>query len=393
MIIVASVFIALVAVVLLIPTLSDAFSAMALLRRARRGPSVGAGDTPQLLFLVPAHDEALLIETCVQSLRQIRYPESAYRVVVVADNCTDDTAQRALASGAQCLVRTEPSQPGKPHAVAWALSRLTLGDYDAVVIVDADTVVDREFASELARSAPLADKAVQGYNGVSNPDDSNVTRMAAVFADAKCLYAYELKARAGLNLPIRLGGCIGTGVLEKHGWNAFSIGEDWELYALLTIAGVPIESAPGARVYAQEAKSLRQSASQRQRWAAGKFTVLGRVAGAVLRSTNIGAHQKLDVIAELTAPGPVVHLGLVVALSAVLLVAKPPAWTALAALLIIGLLRIVVYTTMALATQEKPLRAVLAFVFLPVYSLWRLPVEFSALRMLGDKPWIRTERH
>ena len=278
---------------------------------------------------MPAHDEALLIESCVQSLRQIRYPESAYRVVVMADNCTDDTAQLALASGAQCLVRTEPSQPGKPHAIAWALSQLTLAEYDAVVIVDADTVVDGEFASELARAAPLVDKAVQGYNGVSNPDDSNVTRMAAVFADAKCLYAYELKARAGLNLPIRLGGCIGTGVLEKHGWNAFSIGEDWELYALLTIAGVPIVSAPGARVYAQEAKSLRQSASQRRRWAAGKFTVLGRVAEAALRSANIGAHQKLDVIAELTAPGPVVHLGLVVALSAVLLVAQPPAWVGL----------------------------------------------------------------
>ena len=187
MMIVVTVLIALVAVVLLIPTLSDAISAMALLRPARHGPSAGAGDMPQLLFLVPAHDEALLIESCVQSLRQIQYPESAYRVVVVADNCTDDTAQLARASGAQCLVRTNPSQPGKPHAIAWALSQLTIRDYDAVVIVDADTVVEREFASELAHSAPLADKAVQGYNGVSNPDDSNVTRMAAVFADAKCL--------------------------------------------------------------------------------------------------------------------------------------------------------------------------------------------------------------
>src|SRR5471032_55569 len=123
MMIVATVLIALVAVVLLIPTLSDAISAVALLRGAPRGPRVRAGDTPRFLFLVPAHDEALLIESCVQSLGQIRYPESAYRVVVVADNCTDDTAQLALASGAQCLVRTEPSQPGKPHAIAWALSR------------------------------------------------------------------------------------------------------------------------------------------------------------------------------------------------------------------------------------------------------------------------------
>ncbi len=157
-----------------------------------------------------------------------------------------------------------------------------------------------------------------------------------------------------------------------------SIGEDWELYALLTIAGVPIESAPGARVYAQEARITPAEciSGGAGRLASSPYSARRR-GQRVLRSANIGAHQKLDVIAELTAPGPVVHLGLVVALSAVLFVAQPPAWVALVALLALGLLRIVVYTTIALVSQEKPFRAALAFLFLPVYSLWRLPVEFS----------------
>ena len=391
--IVLSLLVGAVATALLLPAASDLWS---LAHWAVSPPPPRPPAPPgsaRLLFLVPAHNEELLIEGCVRSLRDQRYPPDRFAVVVIADNCADRTAVLARAAGARCLERTDPALPGKPQAIAWALERLPLEDFDALAIVDADTVVDPGFAAGLAAAAPLAGKAVQGYNGVSNADDSAVTRMAAVFADAKCRFAYGLKQRSGLNVPIRLGGCIGTSVLRTHGWTAFSIGEDWELYAMLTARGVPIEGTDAARVYAQEARSFRQSAPQRRRWAGGKLTVLGRFTLPLLRSDRIGARQKLDTIAELAAPGPAAHLGAATALVAMTAVLHLPGAPLLLVLLGAGVLRHVAYALAGLAVQPHPFRAAGAFAFLPVYALWRLGVEIAAFGMVGDQPWVRTERH
>src|SRR5439155_26320682 len=122
------------------------------------------GETPRLLFLVPAHNEQLLIESCVRSILRIRYPTTHYGVVVVADNCTDRTAALARAAGARCLERNDPARPGKPQAIAWALQQPAfMNNYDAVVIVDADPVVALDFAAALAGAVPLNGKAGQAY--------------------------------------------------------------------------------------------------------------------------------------------------------------------------------------------------------------------------------------
>lgn len=390
--VIGTALIGLCALVLAFPAISDLLSLFSLLR-GTRVPEPASPFLPRFLVLVPAHNEELLIANCLMSLRNLEYPRDAIDIRVIADNCSDLTADLTRGLGIRCLERNAPDLAGKPHAIAWALERLPVREFDAVIVLDADTIVDPGFAAALASAAPLAEKGVQGFNGVSNPDDSAITRMAAVFADAKCGLAYDLKRRAGLNLPLRLGGCIGTGVLATHGWKAFSIGEDWELYAMLTAAGVPIEGAPLARVYAQEARALGQSAPQRRRWTAGRLTVLARCAGPLLRSRSIGFRQKLDTIAELSAPGPVVHLGLGAMLAGLTLALHLPEGIGLVAVLAVGIARHVIYTLIAMTRQTDPVRAGLAFAFLPLYGLWRLGVEFGALGMLGDRPWIRTERH
>lgn len=391
--IVLSLLVGVVAMVLLLPTVSDVWSLARVAFGSHSAEPSSRSATPRLLFIIPAHNEELLIESCVRSLLDLAYPRECFRVVVIADNCVDRTAKCARAAGADCLEREDRHRRGKPHAIAWALKRLPLREFDAVAIVDADTVVDRDFAAGLAMAAPLNDRAAQGYNGVLNPDDTAITRMAAVFADAKCRFAYGLKQRAGLNLPLRLGGCIGTSVLGRYGWDAFTIGEDWELYASLTARGVRIVGTPTARVYAQEARSLRQSSPQRQRWTAGKLTVLTRLGRTVLTSPSIDALQKLDVIAELSAPGPAVHFGGAALLAAMTIMLHVPGAVLIVPALAAGIIRQAVYTFAALFVQRHPVRAAVAFAFLPAYAVWRLTVEAAAVKMLGDKPWIRTERH
>jgi len=393
---------ALVAAVLLLPTLSDLVSLLRLVVRSN-GPrgrgaltpaAVGpAPAPPRLLFLIPAHDEELLIGNTIASLRGVDYPEAAMDAVVIADNCSDATAEVARAAGATVLERRDAVKRGKPYAIEWALGRLPLAEYEAVVVIDADAVVDRGFARALAAAAPLRDKAAQTYNDVSNPTENALTRMAAVFSSARSVFMNGLKRRVGLNVPLANGLCLGTSVIARHGWQAFSICEDWELYAIFTERGVRIDNVPGARVGAQEAKSLKQSSSQRQRWAAGKITVLRDHIGSLLRSREIGLHQKLDVLAELTGLGPAVHAGLVVVLAAATLLLRLPGAPLVAGLLLASLGRHAVYTLLAVTRDRQPGRALLAFTYLPFYTAWRLGVQLLALTMVGDKPWVRTQRH
>jgi len=362
---------------------------------ARRGapPRLRTGwRESRFLFLVPAHDEAEGIRDCVRSIAEMRYPRGQVRIVVIADNCTDDTAGAARAAGAECLVRHDPQLRGKPYAVAWALARLLLDSVDAVVILDADAIVDPGYAEALDAAGPLRDKAIECYDDVRNPGDSALTRMAAVLAAGRFRGSFQLKMDAGITVPLSDGMCVGTGVLRRHPWSAFGLSEDWEYYALLTAAGERIELASTARLYAQETRTLAQSGSQRQRWLAGKLAALWRVGPRILRSRSITWHQKIDTIAELAVPGPAVQLGVVALCLAAVALANPPASSALVAGLLLTLARPVAYAIIGVRAVPDPARTLAAFTFLPVYTCWRLGVAVASILPARHRPWIRTAR-
>ena len=376
-------------VVLLLPTLCDLWS---LVEVRRSVPGRRPTHPPRILALVPAHNEALLIGATVRTLLAQIYPQGRWRVLVIADNCTDDTAAQARAAGADCLERNDLEHRGKPHAIAWAIDQISLRDFDAVTIVDADVIVAPDFAAGLANEAPLNGKAVQPYNDVRNPGETTLTRMSAVFAAARFQGSFLLKARVGLSIPLSAGLCVGTEILRRYGWDAFSLCEDWELYSSLTARGVPVGLATEAHLYAQETKSLRQSGRQRRRWMLGKLAVLGAWGGRIVLSRHASLHQKLDALAELISPGPALHLGLVVAVWAVawLTGALGGPWVLV---LTASLVRPAVYAGIGIVRDAHPLRAIRAFAFLPLYAGWRLISAFGALVTASGLEWERTERH
>ena len=149
--------------------------------------------------------------------------------------------------------------------------------------------------------------------------------------------------------------------------------------------------ATRARIRSQEARSLKQGSSQRQRWSAGRLMVLAMHGRAIVSSPYIGVRQKLDAVAELTSLGPVVHTALVVLLLAVTPFLPFGVW--LAGALGFGAVRNLLYAALGVTVDPEPKRAAVAFGFLPVYALWRLVIQVKTLANLGDKPWIRTARH
>jgi 1,2-diacylglycerol 3-beta-glucosyltransferase len=378
----------------LLSPVSDIISALKLAIRRPRTTSVGAA-RPRLLLLVPAHNEAALIQRCVTSLRGQDHPPGALSIVVLADNSTDETAKLAQAVGATVLVRTDPRRRGKGHAIGWALERLDWPNYDAVVILDADTTIDPDYYHRLAESAPLRSKAVQCYDGLSNENENWLTLLAGMITRNRYDLALPLKQAAGLRVPLTGDGTlIGVEILKRHGWRADSLTEGWDLYARLTLAGERIELAGRARIFAQEARSLEQAGSQRARWSSGRASVLRENWTTILTTGSITLHQKLDLFAELSSPGPV----LTVTIALLGLVASALFLSGWARCLLMAafagpLVQQGGYTLVSLARHPQPLSVLGAALHLPFYAAWRMALATRLLAAGRPKEWARTARH
>ncbi len=383
----------LLASVLALPLASELLAAARGLVRRRPG-SVGAPRTPRLIFLVPAHNESTMIEGCVRSLLVLRGPVADRRLVVIADNCSDDTAARARALGAECWERQDPARGGKPQALAWAIGKLELAGWDAVVVIDADTEVDPDFVTALGGEMPLERRLVQSYFATLNEWDNWLTRLAGLLARCRYEVTYPLKVRAGLNCPLTGNGMvIGARILEAEGWQHFSITENWEMYADFTSRGVDIGYARHALIRSHEVETLKQGGTQRRRWLAGRLQVLGEYALRILRSAKIGPLQKLDALTELAAPSPILHvLAVMVVTAAAFPCRADPMARAAGVLASLSLLPLVLATVLVLVRHPDPWGTVRALAMVPVYAGWRLVVALGTLFRLRDRTWKKTER-
>ena len=149
----------------------------ALLGREKGVPH--ASDELTLAVVVPAHDEEHQIAATIRGLQTTAYPPARRRIVVIADNCSDATAQIARATGVDVLERQDPARRGKGHALAWAFPRI-LEDarIDAVCIVDADCEVSANLLRALSGRLHAGADAVQARYVVSDPAASSARRAA-----------------------------------------------------------------------------------------------------------------------------------------------------------------------------------------------------------------------
>lgn len=291
-----------------------ALSAAALRPRPGRRPP--PPPTARLAVLVPAHDEQELIGRCLASLADQRYPVGLRRTVVIADNCTDRTAEIARAAGAEVLERHDPASPGKGQALRWAMDRLLREDpqLDAVVVVDADSIADPDLLGELAAALTAGAAAVQAeYLALTDDGPTGELRDAAFLL----FHRVRFRGRAALGLPCSL---VGNGmlfsrrVLEEHPWQAFSSTEDLEHSLDLRIAGVRPVFAERARLRAPVASDGAGARTQRLRWEGGRLELVRTRLPGLLVACLAGRPDLWDAALDLAVPplgvlAPLVVLG------------------------------------------------------------------------------------
>lgn len=352
--------------------------------------------TTRFLVLMPAHNEELCLKSTLTSLCSTRYPKQLVRVVVIADRCTDGTVVIAKEMEVECLDRTT-GQPGKGPAIAWALDELTQKDpaFDALVIVDADTIVDPEIFGAFGRELVSGHDVQQGYCYISNPWQSTFTRIIAVTSVMRNKLFYAGKNGAGL--PAMLAGtgmCFSKRIVDQYGWKAFSVGEDWEFSAALVLAGEKISFNPAARVFQLESTGLRQASRQRLRWAGGRHAVAGEsVAKLVKKGLKDCSLYPLDAALTLVAPNysSQASLGLLALIGAWLLLGDVM-WTWLMPWSLGVLASLGAYFLLGVAYTESPLKALIGVVLIPIFLPWRLVIEIFGLLGFGRKVWFRTSR-
>jgi cellulose synthase/poly-beta-1,6-N-acetylglucosamine synthase-like glycosyltransferase len=360
---------------------------------ARRSAPPATAATRRFAILVPAHDEETVIGRLLRSLDGLDYPRDRFDVCVVADNCSDRTADIARGFGARVYERVDDVERAKGFALRWLLARLRAEGrlYDAFVVLDADSVVQPNMLRALDARLGAGSQVVQIYYSVLNAQASAVAGLR--YAALAAVHYVRPLGRAALSWSCGLKGngmCFSAPVLEQFAWNWFTLAEDVEFHLALVQAGVRVDFAWETCVRADMPVTLAQAATQNQRWEGGRLQLVRSHVPALLwDGLRLGSLMRIDAAIEQLIPPlsvPFLLGGLCVAGALVL-----GAWPALI-LASVSLVGQLMYLATGLLLVGAPPRAYLALSAAPIYIVWKVGLYLRSLLNAPAQTWIRTAR-
>ena len=236
----------------------------------------------RFMAIIPAHNEAAVVANLVESLKNQDYPKDKYDIYVIADNCTDNTAEIARNAGAIVYERFDEEKKTKGFALQWFLAQKIEEDapYDAFCVFDADNIADKNFLKAMNKKLCQGEDVVQGYRDIKNPTDNWITAGYAIFYWMMNRF-YHL-ARYNLGLSPLLNGTgfmVRFDVIKPTGWDTKTLTEDIEFSLKNIIEGRKLGWATDAIVYDEQPTSFKQSWSQRERWTVGHIQCMKEYTG------------------------------------------------------------------------------------------------------------------
>ena len=258
---------------------------------------------PRLAVLIPAHNESGSIEPTIRSALEQLLPGD--RLLVVADNCTDDTAAVAIAAGAEVVTRHDATQRGKGYALDHGIRHLKLDPPQIVIIVDADCVLGADSLSWLALRCVQSGRPVQALDLMRTlPGAGLKARLAEL--------AWTVKNQVRplgflhLGLPCQL---MGTGMafswplIETAPLATGHIAEDLQLGLVMARDGTPPLFCPEALVTSFFPSDSTAMSDQRTRWEHGHLGVIASLAPRLMvqavRQRNV---PLLTMVLDLCVP-------------------------------------------------------------------------------------------
>ncbi|MDI3354891.1 glycosyltransferase family 2 protein [Pseudomonas sp. UYIF39] len=358
-----------------------------------RSRSSAHGSRPRLAVLIPANNESSIIVATLNSIR----PQllSGDRLLVVADNCSDDTAALARTAGAEVVERSNVQQRGKGFALDWGVRHLASDAPDVMIVIDADCQVAEGSIERLAICCINSGRPAQALNLMRAPAGSGLKVRLAEFA-----WCVKNRVRpqgwTRLGLPCQL---MGTGMafvwrdLALTNLASGHIVEDLKMGLDLCRSGKPPLFCPDALVTSYFPRSDEGLTTQRTRWEHGHLgVILGDTPKLLVESIGQGNWRLLAMTLDLLVP-PLALLTLVLAaafglswLVFMLSGALAPALIASSGVAILGV-------TILLAWSQfgRGIISFSALLYAPFYALKKIPLYLGFL-IKRQVEWVRSKR-
>ncbi len=356
--------------------------------------SSGSASLPKLLVVVPAHNEEASISYTIQSVLAVDYPKDSFEILILADNCSDRTAEISEAEGAFVYVRTDTVRRGKGFALEDSFAKVLkdprFSEIDGFMVLDADSTVASDVLKQLADAMQKGADFAQCYSSVGNRDASIRTQLLSYALSLfNGVYLQGLD-HAGLGAHLR-GNGMGfsrTGYIRRP-WSASSLAEDLEFSWRLRLQGERVWFIGEATIFAEMPSQPQASISQRARWEHGRSYLKKEYSKALFQS-DVSLIKRLLWAIDLWMPSLSILCGIVF-LAFLLLAGLYEIQNCFGVVSLVAsfnFLSMLAYLVSPFFIMKLPLKYLKSLWFAPYYAVWRLVV------LLKKKPqeWIRTTR-
>ena len=278
----------------------------------RKAPRHVARRNHRYAVMVAARNESAVIADLIHSIKVQNYPAELIDIYVVADACTDATAERAREAGAYVYERNDLARKGKSWALDMGFDNVLneRGDdyYDAFIIFDADNLLSKDYVKQMNKVVDLGYLAATSYRNSKNFDSSWISSAYGIWFLREARFLNNARMMLGTGCAISGSGWMVSNkiIRSMHGWAFHTLTEDIQFSTFCAANGIRIAYAP-AEFFDEQPVTLKASWIQRMRWTKGFYQVFFSYGGDLARSIGFGRFSSYDMLMTI-APGMILTL-------------------------------------------------------------------------------------
>ncbi len=380
------------AVIIGIPTITLFVECVAALAKNRQDDDVADPET-RATILIPAHNEEAMLGQMLTALQP--HLTDQMETIVIADNCTDSTAEIARAAGATVLERFNAVERGKGFALDYGLSHIENDPPDVVVMLDADCSVEAGGVARLIAKTHATQRPVQGVYLMKSPAEPSTTDLVSAFA----FCVKNLVRPYGLHVLKQPCLLTGTGMafpyqmIRNAPLASGNIVEDMQLGYDLALAGAAPLLLPDVRIWGELPDEQRVAATQRTRWEHGHLQTLLRNVPRLLKNALLQRRFELFTLAlDLSIP-PLALLVLIWVISSAIGIIFGIVTLDWVPAAVSGSIGVLLFVGIGVAWGKFGRKIIPAHQLLavPQYIIWKIPLYLKFL-LQRQTAWVRTER-
>lgn len=256
-------------------------------------------------IIVAARNEENVIGNLIESLQTQNYPSDKFDIVVIPNNCNDNTEEISKLKGA-VIINCDIPVKSKGEVISFAFKHIFENNdvYDAFCIIDADNLVHPEFLTEMNKELCKGSMVAQGYRDSKNPSDSWISSCHSIYYWSMNCFFNGMRKSNILSAEVNgTGFMVHCDIVKMHGWDTFSMTEDIEFSIHCALNNYKIAWVPRAIVYDEQPLGFKESWKQRKRWSTGTLQCLSAYSIPLVKSIfKTKSIRSLDMFIFLISP-------------------------------------------------------------------------------------------